>query len=109
MPERIDGAAVLINTEKSLGVALPTRLEGVCQAFLAATASLQVLFIHPRESAVSPVTILDSFGLVSSFFLSTSVPLLFPQYVDFYDAADYVSFSSRAQHSPYCHATRAVP
>lgn len=108
MPEQIDRAGDFINTEKSLGVALPTHLEGVCQAFLVATASLQVLFIHPRESAVSPVTILDSFGLVSSFFLSTSVPLLYPQYVDFYDA-DYVSYSSRAQHSPYCHATRAVP
>lgn len=86
VPEQIDAAADLSNTDKSLAVALPTRLEGVCQAFLVATASLQVLFIHPRESAVSPVTILYSFGLVSSFFLSTSVPLLYPQYVDFYDA-----------------------
>lgn len=106
--EQIDAAADLINTDKSLGVTVPTRLERVCQAFSVATASLQVLFIHPRESAVSPVTILYCFGLVSSFFLSASVPFLYPQYVDFYDA-DYVSFSCRAQHSPYRHPTRVVP
>jgi len=73
VPEQMDAAADLINTDTSLGVALPTRLVSVCQAFLVATASLQVLFIHPRVSAV---TILYFFNLVLSFFLS--VPLLYP-------------------------------
>ncbi len=53
MSEQIHAAADLTNTDKSSRVALPTRLERVCQAFSVATVSLQVLFIHPRESAVS--------------------------------------------------------
>ncbi len=100
MSEQIHAAADLTNTDKSSRVALPTRLERVCQAFSVATVSLQVLFIHPRESAVSPVTIFASFGLVSSFFLSASVPFLYPQYVDFCDA-DNVSCFCRAQHLSY--------